>query len=104
MAGGKWAGRGDPHGGPGAGEAAQHERGSAGAPLAPDQDRKSTRLNSSHSQNSYAVFCLKKKKHRELYANCNMIRIPRTMSRALPCHHRAERQILIPMPRAASVD
>src|SRR5205085_11578938 len=24
-------------------------------------DRKSTRLNSSHSQNSYAVFCLKKK-------------------------------------------
>src|SRR6266853_4942877 len=30
-------------------------------------DRKSTRLNSSHSQISYAVFCLKnkKKKHRE---------------------------------------
>src|SRR5256886_8775188 len=27
-----------------------------------DRDRKSTRLNSSHSQNSYAVFCLKKKK------------------------------------------
>src|SRR2546430_4463815 len=27
-----------------------------------DQDRKSTRLNSSHSQISYAVFCLKKKK------------------------------------------
>src|SRR6185312_13774840 len=25
-------------------------------------DRKSTRLNSSHDQNSYAVFCLKKKK------------------------------------------
>src|SRR2546427_8948674 len=25
------------------------------------QDRKSTRLNSSHSQSSYAVFCLKKK-------------------------------------------
>src|SRR5688572_32183311 len=31
-----------------------------GAPL---QDRKSTRLNSSHSQISYAVFCLKKKKN-----------------------------------------
>src|SRR2546427_4613028 len=33
-------------------------------------DRKSTRLNSSHSQISYAVFCLKKKKkqfsHRQL--------------------------------------
>src|SRR2546427_5190544 len=31
-----------------------------------DQDRKSTRLNSSHSQISYAVFCLKKKKHKIL--------------------------------------
>src|SRR2546430_3979498 len=28
-------------------------------------DRKSTRLNSSHSQISYAVFCLKKKKKQE---------------------------------------
>src|SRR5205085_10340215 len=28
-------------------------------------DRKSTRLNSSHSQISYAVFCLKKKKQRK---------------------------------------
>src|SRR2546430_4972929 len=28
----------------------------------PELDRKSTRLNSSHSQISYAVFCLKKKK------------------------------------------
>src|SRR2546430_5666459 len=28
----------------------------------PNQNRKSTRLNSSHSQISYAVFCLKKKK------------------------------------------
>src|SRR2546428_10280869 len=27
------------------------------------EDRKSTRLNSSHDQISYAVFCLKKKKH-----------------------------------------
>src|SRR5688572_32349609 len=31
----------------------------------PDEDRKSTRLNSSHSQISYAVFCLKKKKQLE---------------------------------------
>src|SRR2546422_7270159 len=29
-------------------------------------DRKSTRLNSSHGYNSYAVFCLKKKKKTEL--------------------------------------
>src|SRR3989449_7549481 len=28
-------------------------------------DRKSTRLNSSHGYNSYAVFCLKKKKRRQ---------------------------------------
>src|SRR2546430_12519753 len=33
----------------------------------PSQDRKSTRLNSSHSQISYAVFCLKKKKK---YTTC----------------------------------
>src|SRR2546430_13725589 len=31
-------------------------------PLRSRRDRKSTRLNSSHSQISYAVFCLKKKK------------------------------------------
>src|SRR2546430_11965302 len=30
--------------------------------MPPGTDRKSTRLNSSHSQISYAVFCLKKKK------------------------------------------
>src|SRR3712207_7287003 len=30
--------------------------------LVGDQDRKSTRLNSSHANISYAVFCLKKKK------------------------------------------
>src|SRR2546430_7266789 len=35
-------------------------------------DRKSTRLNSSHSQISYAVFCLKKKKRSTLkkFTNC----------------------------------
>src|SRR2546429_5574359 len=30
-------------------------------------DRKSTRLNSSHGYISYAVFCLKKKKHTNIY-------------------------------------
>src|SRR2546430_10595722 len=34
----------------------------AGGPADRHTDRKSTRLNSSHSQISYAVFCLKKKK------------------------------------------
>src|SRR3712207_7573143 len=31
--------------------------------LGRERDRKSTRLNSSHANISYAVFCLKKKKH-----------------------------------------
>src|SRR2546427_9487877 len=35
------------------------------------RDRKSTRLNSSHSQISYAVFCLKKKK--EKHGQCNVM-------------------------------
>src|SRR2546428_9306208 len=34
-------------------------------------DRKSTRLNSSHDQISYAVFCLKKKKHMH-YPSCDL--------------------------------
>src|SRR2546430_9187944 len=51
--------------------AQQPEVGHARLPVQPDRgdlgdraakDRKSTRLNSSHSQISYAVFCLKKKK------------------------------------------
>src|SRR2546430_6120513 len=38
------------------------------------QDRKSTRLNSSHSQISYAVFCLKKKKKMgKLLSNVNRL-------------------------------
>src|SRR5206468_9509069 len=32
----------------------------------PARDRKSTRLNSSHDQISYAVFCLKKKKKKKI--------------------------------------
>src|SRR3982751_7080466 len=38
----------------------RHAHGAAG------RDRKSTRLNSSHDQISYAVFCLKKKKNTRL--------------------------------------
>src|SRR2546430_4077003 len=41
----------------------QHaERAQRGDEADVERDRKSTRLNSSHSQISYAVFCLKKKK------------------------------------------
>src|SRR2546430_12166377 len=36
-----------------------------GGAIAHHRDRKSTRLNSSHSQISYAVFCLKKKNNNE---------------------------------------
>src|SRR3712207_7169695 len=39
------------------------------------RDRKSTRLNSSHANISYAVFCLKKKKQKYLYheIDCNIL-------------------------------
>src|SRR2546430_11448439 len=39
-------------------------------PRARTRDRKSTRLNSSHSQKSYAVFCLKKKKQERERLRC----------------------------------
>src|SRR3712207_7808437 len=40
-------------------------------------DRKSTRLNSSHANISYAVFCLKKKNHRAKSAGLTMLtRVP----------------------------
>src|SRR2546430_13609687 len=48
----------------------RHQTG--GWPLAREQDRKSTRLNSSHSQISYAVFCLKKKKKYPLWHFSNL--------------------------------
>src|SRR3712207_7182822 len=38
-----------------------HHRDRRRARLGPEADRKSTRLNSSHANISYAVFCLKKK-------------------------------------------
>src|SRR2546430_9524626 len=41
-------------------------------------DRKSTRLNSSHSQISYAVFCLKKKKKNNNETNITTITYQRT--------------------------
>src|SRR2546430_3128221 len=44
---------------------AARETNTASGPKKPD--RKSTRLNSSHSQISYAVFCLKKKKHKQRF-------------------------------------
>src|SRR2546421_1722078 len=46
-----------------------------------NQDRKSTRLNSSHDQISYAVFCLKKKKKKKKKAQ-----IKRTKSKLNAYH------------------
>src|SRR3712207_8466344 len=40
-----------------------------GAPRRVPADRKITRLNSSHANISYAVFCLKKKKYKTIYLN-----------------------------------
>src|SRR2546430_12696194 len=39
------------------------------------RDRKSTRLNSSHSQISYAVFCLKKKQPMHIYETAHNIQL-----------------------------
>src|SRR2546422_6150228 len=39
----------------------------------PHEDRKSTRLNSSHGYISYAVFCLKKKKRQNHKLQCRQI-------------------------------
>src|SRR2546430_12869606 len=43
------------------------------------RDRKSTRLNSSHSQISYAVFCLKKKKNTA--SHISLLRLSRQLDR-----------------------
>src|SRR2546422_7025784 len=48
------------------------------------RDRKSTRLNSSHGYISYAVFCLKKKKHSEA-GHVEVGGNYRGTARTLPC-------------------
>src|SRR5438874_4323214 len=52
---------------------------SAGRRLLRRRDRKSTRLNSSHVENSYAVFCLKKK-------NCYQPRLQQKLHDAMHNH------------------
>src|SRR5690349_23145103 len=47
------------------------------------KDRKSTRLNSSHVEISYAVFCLKKKKKIKIITNTKSI-IPTTTNYSIP--------------------
>src|SRR2546430_7244929 len=58
------------------------------------RDRKSTRLNSSHSQISYAVFCLKKKKSLEHYQlHCAP---PCLLNHLLPRQRSASRSVYPP--------
>src|SRR5205807_9188432 len=54
------------HDGAGCQRRAQAARGVPFPRLHPSEDRKSTRLNSSHLVISYAVFCLKKKKKKKV--------------------------------------
>src|SRR2546430_11967285 len=54
-------------------------------PARTSRDRKSTRLNSSHSQISYAVFCLKKKKIQTIHTSYPQI----TTHPHLPRRHSA---------------
>src|SRR2546430_10090867 len=51
------------------------------------RDRKSTRLNSSHSQISYAVFCLKKKKVDCIHRSTAPQTPPTTVQFAPPVNH-----------------
>src|SRR3712207_8958960 len=44
-------------------------------PAVRSRDRKSTRLNSSHANISYAVFCLKKKRHSMVFLPCSRLRL-----------------------------
>src|SRR2546430_12471560 len=48
-------------------------------------DRKSTRLNSSHSQISYAVFCLQKKIHIQMHAGPHALSILRSIPTSHLC-------------------
>src|SRR5688572_32204501 len=50
------------------------------------EDRKSTRLNSSHSQISYAVFCLKKKKKKKKKKNKKKKKKEKTSNKKIKKH------------------
>src|SRR5256886_179561 len=61
-------------------------------------DRKSTRLNSSHSQISYAVFCLKKKKKKHIeceHQNTTLRNIASIRTNARPTHDFIETLVIV---------
>src|SRR2546427_9513791 len=69
-----------------------------GAAPASRRDRKSTRLNSSHSQISYAVFCLKKKKkpnHKHLILRLTQHTIQRPIHARRPILANARNQYVV---------
>src|SRR2546430_13539089 len=61
-------------------------------------DRKSTRLNSSHSQISYAVFCLKKKKETHLCMTHFAYCVSDVLPPQLPPDRRGEPEIDVVSP------
>src|SRR2546421_5201302 len=61
----------------------QHHAKPTSASVLPSRDRKSTRLNSSHDQISYAVFCLKKKKNKHTIYYIYKASSPDTSSQTL---------------------
>src|SRR2546430_12152902 len=69
------------------------------------QDRKSTRLNSSHSQISYAVFCLKKKNNDPLTTARTLAILPLSYCSVLYFVHARPRMVfpkakrIPPLPR-----
>src|SRR2546421_527376 len=72
------------------------------------RDRKSTRLNSSHDQISYAVFCLKKKNHPVLLAHTASVRPIITTLRRCRCRRSSSRAMpllsnRLPSGRSASI-
>src|SRR2546430_908299 len=68
-----------------------------------NQDRKSTRLNSSHSQISYAVFCLKKKQQYEASPVSWAGRTGRRRRGRLACPNPATSQRRVPCTGSAAV-
>src|SRR2546430_5548445 len=64
-----------------------------GVPVLPEeaeaylQDRKSTRLNSSHSQISYAVFCLKKKNCSEVHISARFFALANSSANHVGLHY-----------------
>src|SRR2546429_1734679 len=71
-------------------------------PSTAQEDRKSTRLNSSHGYISYAVFCLKKKKLRQSHRpGCDLTVVVRpSPGRRLRCGD----VIALPLPSGFSTD